>query len=72
MTLVVDALGAEQERALGLRLMLEAGIAMTPGSSMYMTQAGFFRIVFSAASPTAWPIALRRFEAFATAELTRS
>ena len=34
---------------------------------MYMQPAGFFRLVFSAASDTAWPVALQRLEAFATA-----
>jgi hypothetical protein len=45
-----------------VRLMQEMGVAMTPGMSMYMGHAGFFRMVFSAASPTAWPIALERLE----------
>jgi aspartate/methionine/tyrosine aminotransferase len=56
---------------LGVRLMQEMGVAMTPGMSMYMGHAGFFRMVFSAASPTAWPIALERLEVFAVAERAR-
>ena len=54
-----------------MRLMQEMGVAMTPGMSMYMGHAGFFRMVFSAASPTAWPIALERLETFAVAERAR-
>jgi hypothetical protein len=34
---------------------------------MYMQPAGFSRLVFSAASNSAWPVVLHRLEAFATA-----
>ena len=57
---------AEAERELALRLMKEVGVAMTPGQSMRMPLqcAGFFRIVFSAASDSQFDVAMDRLAAF--------
>eukprot|EP01052_Picozoa_sp_SAG31_P033788 SAG31_NODE_3863_length_3810_cov_9.181083_4_plen_109_part_00 len=56
----------EAERALALRLMKEVGVAMTPGLSMRMPSkcAGFFRIVFTAASDEQFAVATKRLENF--------
>lgn len=58
----VDSTMEAREKALHMRLMMETGVAFTPGLSMGMTEPGFFRIVYTAAPEAAWAVALQRIE----------
>jgi aspartate/methionine/tyrosine aminotransferase len=53
---------AGAERALSQWLMNEVGVAMTPGLSMCMTEPGFYRMVFSAATDEDFAVAMKRIE----------
>ena len=56
------------EQALSRWLMHEVGVAMTPGLSMAMSEPGFYRIVYSAATDEDFAVAMARIEThFATA-----
>ena len=51
------------ERVLSKWLMHEVGVAMTPGLSMAMSEPGFYRMVYSAASDEDFAVAMARIEA---------